>query len=118
MAIWQGLVRVKGHDWSTNRKLLMAPELKKGRATEKDRLRRTTLRHPKHSLPVRARKNIVDPTDLGHDVQGRVGDPPSIGGQVPRHRVTLRTPEQHEPKQPQQVRLEEPVDCLLLGVIC
>jgi hypothetical protein len=45
-------------------------------------------------------------------------DPPSVGDQVPRHRVTLRTAEQHEPKQAQQVRLEEPVECLLLGVIC
>jgi hypothetical protein len=41
-----------------------------------------------------------------------------MGDQVPRHRVTLRTAEQHEPKQPQQVRLEEPVNYLLLGVIC
>jgi hypothetical protein len=48
-------------------------------------------------------------------VQGRVGDPLSVGDQVPRHRVTLRTAEQHKAKQPQQVRLEELVYCLLLG---
>jgi hypothetical protein len=41
-----------------------------------------------------------------------------MGDHVPRHRVTLRIEEQHEPKQPQQVRLEELVVCLLLGVIC
>jgi hypothetical protein len=41
-----------------------------------------------------------------------------MGDQVPRQRVTLRTAEQHEPKEPQQVCLEEPVDSLLLGVIC
>jgi hypothetical protein len=72
---------------------------------------------PPSRAPVHARKNRVAPTDLGHGVQGRVGDPPSMGDQVTRHRVTLRTTEQHEPKQPQQVRLEEPVNCLLLGVI-
>jgi hypothetical protein len=96
----------------------VAPELKEERTTEKDLLRRTTLQHPRAQPPVRARKNRVAPTDLGHDVQGCVGNPPSMGDQVPRHRVTLRTAEQHEPKQPQQVRHEEPVDCLLLGVIC
>jgi hypothetical protein len=68
--------------------------------------------------PARARKNSVAPTDLGHDDQGRLGDPLSVGDQVPRHRGTLGTAEQHEPKQPQQVRLEELVDCPLLGVIC
>jgi hypothetical protein len=96
----------------------VAPELKNEWTTEKDRLRRTTLQHPRAQPPVRARKNRVAPTDLGHDVQGRVGDPPSMGDQVPRHCITLRTAEQHEPKQPQPARLEEPVDCLLLGVIC
>jgi hypothetical protein len=73
---------------------------------------------PPSTAPIRARKNRVAPTDLGHDVQGRVGDPPSKGDQVPCHRVTLRTAEQPEPKQPQRLRLEEPIDCLLLGVIC
>jgi hypothetical protein len=67
--------------------------------------------------PVRARKNRVAPTDLRHNIQERVGDPPNMGDQVPRHRVTLGTTKQHEPKQPQRVRLEEPVDCLLLSVI-
>jgi hypothetical protein len=46
----------------------MAPELKKERTTEKDRLRRTTLQHPRAQAPVRARKNRVAPTDLGHGV--------------------------------------------------
>jgi hypothetical protein len=96
----------------------MAPELKKERTTKKDRLRRTTLRHPRAQPPVRTHKNRVALTDLGHDVQGRVGDPPSMRANVSRHRVTLRTAKQHEPKQPQQVRLEEAVDCLVLGVIC
>jgi hypothetical protein len=77
----------------------MAPKLKKERTTEKDRIRRTTLQHPQAHAAVRARKNRVAPTDLGHDVQGRVGDPPSVGDQVPHHRVTLGTVEQHEPKQ-------------------
>jgi hypothetical protein len=97
----QWLVRVEGHDWPTNHKLLMAPELKKEWPAEKDRLRRTTLQHPQAEPPVHARKNRVAPTDLGHGVQGRVSDPPSMGDQVTRHRVTLRTAEQHEPKQPQ-----------------
>jgi hypothetical protein len=44
VALWQGLVRVEGHDWPTNRKPLAAPELKKERTIEKDQLRRTTLR--------------------------------------------------------------------------
>jgi hypothetical protein len=89
----------------------MAPKLKKERTAEKDRLRRTTLQHPRAQAPARARKNRVAPIDLGHNVQGRVGDPPSVGDPVPRHHVTMRTAEQHEPKQPQQVRLQEPVDC-------
>jgi hypothetical protein len=91
----------------------VAPYLKE-RTTEKDRLRRTTLRHPRAQPPVRACKNRVAPTDLGRGVQGRIGDPPSMEDQVPHHLVTLRTAEQQEPKQPQQVRLEEPVDYLLL----
>jgi hypothetical protein len=101
MAPWQGLVRVEGDDRPTNRKPLVAPMLKKKRTTEKDQLYRTTLQHPRAQAPVRARKNRVAPTDLGHVMQGRVGDPPSVGDQVPHHRVTLRTTEQHEPKQPQ-----------------
>jgi hypothetical protein len=83
-----------------------------------DWLHHTTLRHPRAQPPVRARKNRVTPTNLGHDFQGRIGDPLSMRDQVPRHRVTLRTAEQHEPKQPQQVRIKEPVICLLLDVIC
>jgi hypothetical protein len=118
VALWQGLVCVEGNDWPTNRKPLVAPKLKKERTAEKDRLRRTTLQHPRSQAPVRARKNRVAPTDLGHDDQGRLGDPLSVGDQVPRHRGTLGTAEQHEPKQPQQVRPEELVDCPLLGVIC
>jgi hypothetical protein len=39
---------VEGNDWPTNRKSLVAPELKKERTAEKDRLHRTTLQHPKH----------------------------------------------------------------------
>jgi hypothetical protein len=118
VALWQGLVRVEGNDWPTNRKPLVAPELKKERTAEKDRLCRTTLQRPRAQAPVRTRKNRVAPTDLGHNVQGCVGDPPSVGDQVPHHHVTLGTAEQHEPKQPQQVRLGEPVNCLLLGAIC
>jgi hypothetical protein len=110
VTLWQGLVRIEGHDWPTNRKPLVAPELKK------DQLRRTTLRHPRAQPPVRPRKNRVAPTDLGHSVQGasvilRHG---GSGTSSPRHPGTA---EQHEPKKPQHVRLEEPVDCLLLGVI-
>jgi hypothetical protein len=85
-----------------------------GEDNQKDRLRRTTLQHPRAQALVRTRKNRVAPTDLGHGVQGRVDDPLSVGDRVPRHRVTLGTAEQHEPKQPQQVHLEEPVDYLLL----
>jgi hypothetical protein len=96
----------------------VALELKKERTAVKDRLCHTTLQHPQAQPPVRARKNRVAPTDLRHVIQEHVGDPPSMGDQVPHHRVTLRTAEQHEPKQPQQVRLEELVDCLLLDVIC
>jgi hypothetical protein len=70
VTLWQGLVCAKGHDWLTNRKPLVAPELKKERTAEKDRLRRTTLQHPRAHPPVRARKNRVGPTDLGHDVKG------------------------------------------------
>jgi hypothetical protein len=79
VALWQWLVRVKGNDWPTNRKPLVAPELKKERTIEKDRLRRTTLEHPRTHAPVHARKNRVAPTDLGDDIQGRVGDPPGVG---------------------------------------
>jgi hypothetical protein len=118
MAFWQELKRIEGNDWLTNRKLLVAPELKKERTVEKDQLRRTTLQHPRAQAPILARKNRVAPTDLGHCVQGRVGNPLSLGEQVPRHRITLGTAEQHEPKQPQQVHLEELVDFLLLDVIC
>jgi hypothetical protein len=49
VALWQGLVRVEGHDWPTNHKPLVAPELKKERTTEKDGLGHTTLRHPEHN---------------------------------------------------------------------
>jgi hypothetical protein len=31
MALWEGLARIGGDDWPTNRKPLMAPELKKER---------------------------------------------------------------------------------------
>jgi hypothetical protein len=48
--------------------------------------------------PVRACKNRVAPTDLGHGVQGHAGDPLSVRDQVPRHHVTLRTAKQHKPK--------------------
>jgi hypothetical protein len=35
VALWQGLVRVEGNDWPTNRKTLAAPELKKERTTRR-----------------------------------------------------------------------------------
>jgi hypothetical protein len=56
VALWQAVVRVEGDDWPTNRKPLVAPELEKERTTEKDRLRRTTLQHPRAQDPVHARK--------------------------------------------------------------
>jgi hypothetical protein len=38
VALWQGLIRVEGDDWPTNRKPLMAPELQKERTAKKDHL--------------------------------------------------------------------------------
>jgi hypothetical protein len=57
VALWQGLVHVEGHDWPTNRKPLVALELKKERTTEKDRLRRTTLRHPRAQPCMRSQEH-------------------------------------------------------------
>jgi hypothetical protein len=55
-------------DWPTNRKMLMASELKKERIAEKDRLHRTALQHPRAQAPIHARKNKVAPTDPRHGV--------------------------------------------------
>jgi hypothetical protein len=38
VTLWQGLVQVEGDDWPINCKPLVAPELKKERTIEKDRL--------------------------------------------------------------------------------
>jgi hypothetical protein len=93
VALWQGLVRVEGDKWPTNLKPLVAPEPKKERTTEKDRLCRTTLQHSRAHALVRARKNKVAPTDPGHFVQGCVEDPPSVGIKylATRHPANCRT---------------------------
>jgi hypothetical protein len=114
LALWQGLVRLEGDNWPTNRKSLMAPELQNERTT-------TSLNDPSTpqcTASCTCRQEQRCPNRSGHRVQECVGDPPSVGDQELRHRVSLRTAEQLEHKQPKHVCLQELGDCLELRVTC
>jgi hypothetical protein len=91
MALWLVVVWMEGDDWPRNRKALVALEPQKETIVEKDCLLYMTLQHPSAQPPVRAGKNNRAPTDPRNCVQGRVGDPPSVGDQELRHGVSLRT---------------------------
>jgi hypothetical protein len=79
VALWQGLVRVEGHKWPINRKPLVGTRAEEGEDNREGSAPSHDPSTPPSTAPVRARKNIVAPIDVGHGVQGRVGDPPSMG---------------------------------------
>jgi hypothetical protein len=71
------------------------PHLEQEMAPQEDRLPTRRPRHCRTQPPVGSCQNSAAPADLGHLLEGCVGDPLSPGGHAPRHGVSRRLAEQH-----------------------
>jgi hypothetical protein len=77
-------------------------------------------RRPRHCRTqplVGSCQNSAAPADLGHLLEGCVGDPLSPGDHAPLHGVSRWFAEQHPPEQLEQVDLQKPVWRLVVGIV-